>query len=172
MDPERGGTRARHHLALIYLRQGRPREAETQWQTVLADQPDFMTGWVKLADLYADERRWDDLENMARRLDAGPRRTVEAALVRARGHMARQEFTSARQLLESAIAQAPQALWPRMALSHVLLLEGRDWAAAEKALREVLALDLGNNEARQNLGVLMRQTRKREYSDDHSLTLQ
>src|SRR5207244_902317 len=112
---------------------------------------DFTTGWVKLADLYAAQQRWPDLDALARRLETDPRRSMDAALVRARSHMARQEFTLARRHLEMAIATAPQALWPRMALSHVLLLEGRDWPAAEKALRDVLALDPSNGEARRNL---------------------
>jgi cytochrome c-type biogenesis protein CcmH/NrfG len=42
-------------------------------------------------------------------------------------------------------------------LSHVLLQEGRDWAAAEGALRQVLALDPSHAEARQNLALLLRQ---------------
>ena len=56
-----------------------------------------------------------------------------------------------------AIARAPHALTPRLALSHVLLLEGRDWEALEKALRDVLAIDPNHAEARHNLTVLLKQ---------------
>jgi hypothetical protein len=35
------------------------------------------------------------------------------------------------------------------------LQEGRDWHAAEQALRSVLALDPGHHEARRNLAVLV-----------------
>jgi hypothetical protein len=43
---------------------------------------------------------------------------------------------------------------PRVLLSHVLLQEGKDPAAAEQALRAVLALDPGDAEAQHNLQVL------------------
>jgi Flp pilus assembly protein TadD len=43
----------------------------------------------------------------------------------------------------------------RVLLSHALLQEGKDWPAAEQALRKVLELDPGNVEARNNLAVLL-----------------
>jgi len=46
-------------------------------------------------------------------------------------------------------------------LTHVLLQEGRDWAVAEQALRDVLALDPNHPEAQQNLAVLLA-NRKRD----------
>src|SRR5262249_51190837 len=49
---------------------------------------------------------------------------VNALLVQARGHLERKEFAAARQFVEQAIARAPDAFTPRLALSHVLLLEG------------------------------------------------
>jgi hypothetical protein len=60
-------------------------------------------------------------------------------------------------MLESAIAAHPRALWPRVILTHVLLQEGKDWLAAERALRDVLALDPEHQEAQRNLEVLLRQ---------------
>jgi hypothetical protein len=42
----------------------------------------------------------------------------------------------------------------RLALSHVLLLEGSDWQATAKALRDVLAFDPNHAEARKNLAIL------------------
>jgi FkbM family methyltransferase len=46
-------------------------------------------------------------------------------------------------------------------LSHVLLQEGKEPAAAEQALRDVLSLDPQNAEARQNLAVLKSSARAR-----------
>jgi Flp pilus assembly protein TadD len=71
------------------------------------------------------------------------------------GGWGRQDFTGARDLLDAAIAVAPQAVWPRVVRSHVLLREGRDWAGAERALRDVLALDPRHAKARRNLAVLL-----------------
>jgi hypothetical protein len=100
--------------------------------------------------------RWADLEQVAGRLADGPQAATEAAVVRARAALARQEFGAARALLEAAIRAAPAAVWPQVILSHVLLQEGRDWAAADRALRDVLALEPGHAEARRNLAVLGR----------------
>jgi len=55
---------------------------------------------------------------------------------------------------------APQVLWPRVVLSHVLLQEGQDGPAAERALRDVLALDPDHTETRDNLALLLRQPGK------------
>jgi hypothetical protein len=59
------------------------------------------------------------------------------------------------------IAQDPKALGPRILLSQALLREGRDWPAAEKALREVLDLDADNKDARHNLDLLQRRQPRR-----------
>ena len=63
----------------------------------------------------------------------------------------------ARQLLEETLARAPEALWPRVVLSHVLLQEGRDWMAAEQALRDILERAPNHGEARRNLAILLQQ---------------
>ncbi len=65
-------------------------------------------------------------------------------------------------MLEETIARAPEALWPRVVLSHVLLQEGRDWTAAEQALRDILVLAPDHAEARRNLGILLQQQRGTE----------
>jgi Flp pilus assembly protein TadD len=59
--------------------------------------------------------------------------------------------------LRKAIGLAPEAVWPRLLLSRVILQEGRDMAAAEEALRAVLALDPNQKEARNNLEVRLGQ---------------
>ncbi len=151
------GYKARHNLAVLYLEQGRLVEAERQWQAALGERPDFGAAWLGLGDVYLTQRRWEQVEQVAQRLAADPSSTVEAAVLRARAHQGRQEFGAARQLLEATCDQHVRALWPRVILSHVLLQEGRDWAAAEQVLRAVLALDPGHREARHNLTLLLRQ---------------
>ncbi|MCI0460908.1 MAG: glycosyltransferase, partial [Gemmataceae bacterium] len=151
------GYKARHNLAILCCEQGQVREAEEHWQRVLAEQPSFVPAWLGLADLCLGQARWNELDALAEQLESAQGRVVEAVVVRARGCLARREFATARQQLVDLIPQAPEAVWPRVILSHVLLQEGRDWRAAEQALRDVLALDPDNAEARHNLTVLLRQ---------------
>jgi hypothetical protein len=91
------------------------------------------------------------------RLEADAQAALEAAMLRARAEMARRDFPAARQRLEEAVGRWPRAVWPRVILSHALLQEGRDPAAAEAALRAVLALDPGHREAQHNLALLVQQ---------------
>src|SRR5439155_319657 len=83
-----------------------------------------------LGELFLARRRWDDLEKIAAHLADGAGAPVEAAVLRARGCLARRDFPAARRLLAEAIAAAPEALWPRVILSRVLLQGGLDRAAA------------------------------------------
>jgi tetratricopeptide (TPR) repeat protein len=151
------GYKARHQLAVLYRELGQPRAAEDQWRQAVAEQPDFLPGWVGLGELAVAAGRWADLGEAVGRLEADLGGGVEAAVLRARGHLARHQFDAARSAQAGAIAGSPGAVWPRVILTHVLLQEGRDWAGAERALRDVLALDPGHAEARQNLDLLVRQ---------------
>jgi hypothetical protein len=112
-----------------------------------------------LAELYLAQQRWHDVEPIAHQVEGSLGRPDDAAVLRSRVLLFRKEYPVARALLEDAIAQFPQALRPRVALTHVLLFEGKDFDAAEKALREVLALDPGNAGARGNLDALLRRRR-------------
>jgi GT2 family glycosyltransferase/tetratricopeptide (TPR) repeat protein len=151
------GYKARNNLAIIYRDQRRFGEAEAQWRTALEEKPDFPPAVLGIGELCLGQGRWDELEAAARRLEGDAGGSMEASVLRARGHLARQEFPVAMQLLHDIITAYPQAVWPRVILSHCLLQEGRDWAAAEQALRDVLALDPHNAEAKSNLAVLLRQ---------------
>jgi tetratricopeptide (TPR) repeat protein len=156
VDTGVGGYKARYHLAAVYRDQGRIAEAEAQWRRALDECPGFLPAWLGLAELYLAQGRWADLEDAAGRLAAVPGVSpAEAVVLRARSHMGRKEYPAARQLLEAAIAQAPRELPPRVVLSHCLLQEARDGAAAERALRNVLGLDPDHAEARRNLAILL-----------------
>src|SRR5262249_36769007 len=139
------GFKARHQLALAQLGQGRPAEAEVQWRRALAERPDFMPAWRGLGDLFLGQERWGGRGGVAIRLEAGSREAgeplINVGLLRARAFRARGELAAALQILRDVCAQAPKALAPRVLLSQVLVEEGRDWQAAESALRDVLTLD-------------------------------
>jgi GT2 family glycosyltransferase/thioredoxin-like negative regulator of GroEL len=149
--------KARHLLAEVYREQGHAAAAAAQWQAVLAEQPHFVPACLGLAEMFLAQGRWDELEQLSQRLHTEARAEMEASVVRARAHLARREFTEARRVLEGTISRFPDALWPRVILSHTLLQEGQDWEAAEAALRGILALAPDDPEARQNLATLLRQ---------------
>jgi GT2 family glycosyltransferase/Tfp pilus assembly protein PilF len=157
MDDGVRGYRTRHLLAGHYLEQERSSEAEVQLRAAVLERPVFLPAWLSLGELYLRQGRWPALERVASHLEKEAGAQVEAAVFRARGHKARQDFPAARRILEEILPQAPQALGPRVLLSHILLQEGRDPMAAEAALREVLALNPADGEARHNLTVLLRQ---------------
>jgi tetratricopeptide (TPR) repeat protein len=148
--------KARHNLALIYKRQKRWTEAELQWQAILAEQPGMASAWQGLGGIYLQQQRWADMERAIERLERCSGHLIEGTLLRARAHLTRGEFAAAKDRLQEAIARAPKALAPRIGLSHVLMLEGRDWPAAEQALRDILVLDPMHSEALRNLEILER----------------
>jgi tetratricopeptide (TPR) repeat protein len=153
-------TGAREQLGILYRGQGRDAEAEEHWLAVLnvMGGNGESTGDLRpplallgLGELYLAQKRYADLERIASRLGE-----IEGTVLRGRGQLARREFGEARSLLEGAMARAPQAVPPRVFLTHVLLQEGRDLAAAEKTLRDLLLLNPGQAESWRNLAVLLR----------------
>jgi glycosyltransferase involved in cell wall biosynthesis/tetratricopeptide (TPR) repeat protein len=155
VDPGLRGYKARHNLAVIYQEQGRLADAEAQWRLVTKERPEFTPAWLGLGELFLSQGRLPDLAAIEELIsDRGPH-DLESSVFRARAALARAQFDAAQHILEHLIARFPQALRPRIVLSHVLLQAGRDQQAAERALREVLALDPLNAEARHNLTVLL-----------------
>src|SRR6202030_2894418 len=103
------------------------------FRQVLAERSDFLPGWLGLTELLLAGHRWVDLDEALSHAEAAmPAGATDLAAVRARGHLARREFGPARTLLEKVIVEVPRALHPRVVLSHVLLQENRDTAAAER----------------------------------------
>jgi glycosyltransferase involved in cell wall biosynthesis len=158
-DPGLRGYLTRHNLAVLYKSQNRFAEAEAQWRAGLAEQPNMTDAWLGLGELYQAQGRWQDMEEVLIQLEAMPHAQVQAAVLRSQKQLFHREFAAARQLLEKTIAANPKALGPRIVLSRVHLAEGRDLAAAEKSLNDVLALDPNNDEARRNLAYLQQQPR-------------
>jgi tetratricopeptide (TPR) repeat protein/glycosyltransferase involved in cell wall biosynthesis len=149
------GPKAHFHLGRVLMRQGRPAEAEEHWRAALAELPGMSLARLGLGELYLAQKRWADLEALLVDLPGDPAWAFDAAVLRAKACLARQEFAAARQLLEELIRRVPQALMPRLLLTHVLLQEHRDLAAAERALREVLVLEPREAQSWRNLALLL-----------------
>jgi tetratricopeptide (TPR) repeat protein len=156
LDAHLRGPDARHQLAMLYRQQGRPADAETEWKAAVTEQPDFIPGWLGLAEIYLEGGRWAEIEDAAAQLAGQEASAVDGAVLKARGHLARKEFPAARQLLEETIARNPNVIYPRVILTHVLLQENTDLAAAERALRDLLERQPDLAESWRNLAVLLR----------------
>jgi len=151
------GHITRHNLAAAYRDLGRTKDAETHWRAALKERPQYDPAWRGLANLYLEAQRWQGLESLADLLESGMHGALAAACVRGRMYLIRRQFVTAKEGLKQAIGRFPQALEPRVLLSHVLLQEAKDWSAAGQALRDILALDPANLEAKHNLAVLREQ---------------
>ncbi len=150
------GYKTRQLLAEVYLQQDRLVEAEAQLRAALAERPDFEPSWMALGEVLLRSARWAELEELTQRLEKKGAPSPRLGWLKARGQVQRGDFAAARQTLEAAIARDGKAFGLRVLLSHALIQEGRDWEAAERALRSVLALDPAHAETRHNLAVLLR----------------
>jgi tetratricopeptide (TPR) repeat protein len=148
---------ASYNLAIVYRDQGRAADSEATLRNILAERPDYALARVALAELCLRQSRWAELEENLQVLQSDPRHWRDAIMIRSQVHRARREFDAARQLLEQLIAAAPTALLPRIALSHLLLEEGQDMLAAERAVLDILAIAPDNPQALYNLQLLRQQ---------------
>jgi GT2 family glycosyltransferase/predicted Zn-dependent protease len=155
------GYKTRHLLAELYREDGRTSEAEVQWRHAVTEKPNFAAGWIGLGEMFLQEGRWAELDAIAGGLEREAGDAVDARILQARACFARKEYLLARTLLETVIARAPKLLAPRVLLTHVLLQQGQDRLAAEKALRAVLELDPAHKEAQHNLDLLLRHQGRR-----------
>lgn len=146
--------RPRLFLADIYRSLERPDDAARMLRAVVAECPSLLAAWRQLAEVYFEQSRWTEMNYAIERVRHDPEESLQATFILAQAHLARKEFDEAKALLESVIAAAPQAVVPKVYLSRVYLQEGKDWATAERVLRDVLALEPSNREALQNLQVL------------------
>jgi tetratricopeptide (TPR) repeat protein len=157
VDPDLRGVKAQFNLGVVYREQGRLADAEAQWRKVLAARPGHTDTRLALADLYLGLDRRAEAERLALDVQRDPRCFVDATALWARIHLHARDFNAALAVLDDGIARAPHAVSLRVTRSHVLLAENRDPAAAEQALRDVLAIEPTNLQARNNLAWLLAQ---------------
>ncbi len=81
------GPLARHHLAVLAREEGQLADAENHWRTLLAQTPAFPPARLGLAELFVRQERWPELETILTELE--PQAPVDAAVLRARMHLAR-----------------------------------------------------------------------------------
>lgn len=154
VDEGISGHLARHCLAVVFRDQGRLKEAESQWRQVLAESPHHAPAVLGLGELLVMQKRWRELDVICCQLEKIPGARTDADVLCARGHLERKEFKQAATILNGIVAAEPLLLWPKVILSRTLLQEGTDAAAAEKVLRDILALKPDHVEAKRNLASL------------------
>jgi tetratricopeptide (TPR) repeat protein len=157
VNPGLRGYVTRHNLAATYRELGAAQEAESHWRAALLERPYYEPAWRGLMALLLDQLRWPELEVLAQELEGGTNGAVHADCIRGRVLLARREFDAARKAIQQSIQRFPAVVEPRIVLSHIFLQEGRDWASAERALKEVLQLVPDHAEAKHNLAVLYQQ---------------
>ena len=84
-DAGRPSYKARHLLALVFLRQGRAAEAESEWRRAVAIQPRFIPAWQGLAELYLAQGRRREFDEAMQHLDPSAAASLEARSQAARG---------------------------------------------------------------------------------------
>ncbi len=151
VDPSLKGFKGRCALAEVYRDQGRVADAEREFRAVLADHPELTPAWLCLGDMWLNNQRFADVDQLAAQLQTNPKTSIDGALLKARSLMMQKQFTASRGLLEETIARAPKNPWPRELLAHVLHFEDTDRQAFVQTLRDLLALDPTNTFALQNL---------------------
>jgi tetratricopeptide (TPR) repeat protein len=154
LDAGLRGYKVRHNLAVLYRDQKRYAEAETEWEAAVAEEPGFGPAWVGLGELHLAQGRDDGVRRALESLERVQPGGTDAAVLRARWLARRGDVTAAREALEAASARDPRAVGPRLALGRILARDGRDPGAAERAFREVLALEPGHAEAERALNRL------------------
>jgi len=157
VDSGLGGYKTRHNLAVFYRDDNRFDEAGRQWQLALEEQPDYLPAMSGIAEIALARHDWPAVDTWIRRMEHTGKARLNVDILRARKFLALREFSKARKIIDDAIAEHPQAEHPRVILTHILLQEGIDHHAAERALRDVLAMNPKNSEVRHNLELLLRQ---------------
>jgi tetratricopeptide (TPR) repeat protein len=148
------GHLGQHHLAWVCFRLGEDVEAESLWNAVLRDRPDFRPAWLGMGELFIRQKRWLELEELIARLAEQPSGAVDAVCLRAQAHRVRLEFDQGRTLLEQARTRWPDSLPVLIQYSFMLLEQDTDHVLADRVLAKILARDPGNSTAQRNRQVL------------------
>jgi arylsulfatase A-like enzyme/tetratricopeptide (TPR) repeat protein len=128
---------ARLMLGTAYAELGRRGEAKVEFDRVLKDDPRSVQGLVGLANVLQDEGRLSDVIALARRTLSLDDRNTQAYTLLGEAYAARHQPREALPHLEKAVEIQPKLTRNRLTLAGCLI-ELREYARAEAALREIL----------------------------------
>jgi Flp pilus assembly protein TadD len=133
------GLEARRGLAQSLDAQKKP-EASGAYRNYLERKPDDSEARARLVHLLVEQKQNDAALAELDRLDAGKQRTLESLKLRADIQIAGKKWDDSIATLQQALAQAPNDAQLHGGLGRILL-QKRDFPAAEKELRIALRLD-------------------------------
>ncbi|WP_254510346.1 TPR domain-containing glycosyltransferase [Anatilimnocola floriformis] len=148
------GREARALLGRIYRETQNFDSAEQVFQELIAEQPAWIPPWVNLGYTYLMQERWGDVEYVAKQIEKCETGEPYALTLRAEAKATRGDLRAARELVDQAIARAPQLAWSRIVLSDILLKDGSDREACIAVQRDILRLNPGNVHAERTLEML------------------
>jgi glycosyltransferase involved in cell wall biosynthesis len=148
--------RTHYFLAETYLLLGRSEDALCHLRAAVASNPDYISAWQQLARSGLERQDWPELNEALSHLKRVPDLALEAAILEGGALLAQKKFSDARAVVERTLRNHPAVLPLRILLTHILILEGKNWGEAEKALRAVLDLDPGHTESQHNLRLLLK----------------
>lgn len=151
------GHKACNNLAILFTEEGRFEEAEQHCRLALSEAPNYVPAWLGMADIFLKQERFREVEGIIERLGQLPQAHWDKMILQAQLLLGQRQFNAARALLRSVIQESPGSVFARVLVARAYLHEGRDWQAAEQALRDVLAFDPQNAEAGNNLQILQKQ---------------
>src|SRR5205814_473412 len=70
------GYKGRCALAEVYRDQGRQADAEREWRAALAEQPNFTPAWLCLGDMWLNNGRFQEVDQLADQLQANPKTSI------------------------------------------------------------------------------------------------
>ena len=143
--------KSRQNLAMLYRKQNRLAEAETQLRLVLRDHPQYSLARLALADVCLAQNKPAEVQSLLQPISGDPTVSVDVALLVARAHLAGSDLDASRAVLETASARSPGNLRLLTLLTQVLLQQGSDAPAAEAALRDILRIDPNHAGAKRTL---------------------
>lgn len=164
MDRGLCGYKARQNLAAVYADLGEWDRVESEWRAVVADAPDYRTGWRGLGEVLL-RRKVAEAQELADRLTGRPGLRAEGLLLAGRVAIAQGRLDEARRCWEAAAAEDPGDAEPLRQLGRLHFEAGED-EAAERALRELVRRDPDDAAGYHNLGsILLRQNQGRDATE-------
>jgi len=148
-------------LGACYTELGRTKEAKTQFDRVLKDDPQSVQGLIGLANILLEEGQTDDVVTLCKQTLSLDDRNTQAYALLGEVYIGQQQPLKALPYLEKAVAIQPKVAQNRLNLA-ACLIEVKQFARAQTTLEEILEAHPKFPGAQFNLGVVFEEQRRPE----------